>query len=66
VIWEDSTRDAWFTIDQPSTQFASLGIPEISQVGAELDRKLAALLQAVDVDVPRELLRRRSETADRT
>ena len=28
------------------------GIPEISKVGVELDRKLAALLEALHVDVP--------------
>jgi len=56
VIWEDSAHHAWFTVDQPSTQFASLQIPEISKVGAELDRKLAALLQALDIDVPDTLL----------
>ena len=43
VIWEDAAGDAWFTVDQPSTQFASFGIPEIAAVGIELDRKLAAL-----------------------
>ncbi len=56
VIWEDATGGAWFTVDQPSTQFASLGIPEVSTVGVELDRKLAALLQALDADVPEVLL----------
>ena len=55
VIWEDHTGDAWFTLDQPSSQFASFGIPEITDVGFELDRKLAALLQALDVAVPSEL-----------
>jgi len=56
VIWEDSTDAAWFSVDQPSTQFASFGIPEISKVGVELDRKLAALLDALHVDVPSVLL----------
>jgi Domain of unknown function DUF302 len=56
MIWEDSTGGAWFTVDQPSTQFGSLGIPEVSKVGVELDRELAALLQALDVDVPEALL----------
>jgi uncharacterized protein (DUF302 family) len=56
VIWGDSTGGAWFSVDQPSTQFGSLGIPEVSRVGVELDRKLAALLQALDVDVPQALL----------
>lgn len=56
VIWEDATGDAWFSVDQPSTQFGSLGIPEVARVGVELDRKLAELLQALDVDVPEALL----------
>jgi uncharacterized protein (DUF302 family) len=56
VIWEDSTGAAWFSVDQPSTQFASFGIPEISKVGVELDRKLAALLDTLHVNVPSVLL----------
>ncbi len=35
-----------------SHHFSSLGIPEITQVGLELDRKLAALLEVLDVEVP--------------
>jgi uncharacterized protein (DUF302 family) len=56
VIWEDHDGDAWFTADQPSTQFASFGIPEVAAVGRELDEKLAALLQALDVEIPTALL----------
>ena len=56
VIWEDDYGRAWFTFDQPSTQFASLGIAAVSAVGVELDRKLAALLEALRVEVPMELL----------
>jgi uncharacterized protein (DUF302 family) len=52
AIWEDSTGSAWFTFDQPSTQFASFESPEIAAVGRELDRKLAALLEALDAEVP--------------
>ena len=52
VIWDDADGSAWFTVDQPSTQFRSLGIPEIATVGAELDRKLAALLAVLEVPVP--------------
>jgi uncharacterized protein DUF302 len=52
VIWEDSAGQAWFTVDQPSTQFGSFGIPEVAAVGLELDRKLAALLDALHVDAP--------------
>lgn len=56
VIWEDGHTRAWFTVDQPSTQFASFGIPAVSAVGVELDRKLAALLEALRVEVPMVLL----------
>lgn len=55
LIWEDAAGHAWFTADQPSTQFASLGIPEVQTVGEELDRKLALLLAALDVPVPEPL-----------
>src|ERR1700737_297540 len=44
VIWEDAHGDAWFSVDQPSTQFSSFGIADITEVGSELDRKLANLL----------------------
>ena len=56
VIWEDADRRAWFTVDQPSTQFASFGISAVTAVGVELDRKLAALLEALRVEVPMALL----------
>ena len=56
VIWEDAHERAWFTADQPSTQFGSFGIPAVSAVGIELDRKLAALLEALRVEVPMALL----------
>src|ERR1700747_3165699 len=56
VIWEDAHERAWFTADQPSTQFGSFGIPAVSAVGVELDRKLAALLEALRVEGPMALL----------
>jgi uncharacterized protein (DUF302 family) len=52
LIWEDATGRAWFTVDQPSTQFGSLGIPAVAKVGEDLDRKLASLLEALDVPIP--------------
>ena len=55
AIWEDRRGDAWFTVDQPSKQFASFDIPEIAEVGIELDHKLAALLDALAVPAPDEL-----------
>lgn len=56
AIWEDAHGRAWFTVDQPSTQFGSFGIPAVSAVGVELDRKLAELLEALRVEVPMALL----------
>jgi hypothetical protein len=56
VIWQDSHSHAWFTVVQPSTQFASFGIPAVSAVGVELDRKLAALFEALRLEVPMALL----------
>lgn len=42
----------WFTVDQPSTRFASFGDPAIGQVGIDLDRELAGLLAYLDAPVP--------------
>jgi hypothetical protein len=56
LIWEDADGRGWFTVGQPSTQFTSFGIPAVSAVGVELDRKLAALLEALRVEVPMALL----------
>jgi hypothetical protein len=55
VIWEDAAGGAWFSFDRPSDQFASFGVEAIAAVGVELDRKLAGLLEALDVDVPSSL-----------
>ena len=55
VIWEDADGSAWFTADQPSTQFASFDNHDIAQVGIELDHKLAALLDTVAVPAPTKL-----------
>jgi uncharacterized protein (DUF302 family) len=52
VIWEDHDGNAWFTADQPSTQFGSFDIPEVATVGRELDAKLARLLEALEVEIP--------------
>jgi Domain of unknown function DUF302 len=59
VIWEDHDGKAWFTVDQPSAQFGSFGIPAVTEVGIELDHELAGLLEALAVPVP-DGLRRRS------
>ena len=56
LLWEDSEGRAWFTIDQPSSLLGSLGIPEVRQVGEELDAKVAQLLEFLEVPVPEPLL----------
>jgi hypothetical protein len=50
AILAEPTGHARFLVDQPSTCFSSLGNPAITDVGLELDRKLAALLTALDVN----------------
>ncbi len=52
VICEAVDGPTRFLIDQPSTALSSLGIPEIMEVGRELDQKLVALLTALDTPVP--------------
>jgi hypothetical protein len=55
LIHEDRSGVTHFVLDQPSTLFASLGNPEITAVGLELDGYVAALLTALGADVPAEL-----------
>jgi len=52
VIHEARHGVCWFSIDQPSTRFASFGNPDIAELGQELDAKLADLLRFLDVSVP--------------
>jgi Domain of unknown function DUF302 len=61
LIWQDGAGDAWFSVDQPSTQFRSFDTPEIDQVGVELDRKLALLFDALEMPVPVSLLNHEAE-----
>ncbi len=56
AIVEDADHATWFTIDQPSTQFGSFNTPQITKVGRELDRKLAALLEHLHAPVPAALV----------
>lgn len=51
AIYESDTG-ARFSIEQPSANLASLERDEITKVGVDLDRKLAKLLTALDVEVP--------------
>jgi hypothetical protein len=56
AIVEDADGATRFTVDQPSTRFGSFNIPQITAVGIELDRKLAALLAFLDAPVPAALI----------
>lgn len=56
VIWQNPTGPAYITFDKPSDQFGSFANPEITAVGIELDRKMAALLEHLGVAVPDALL----------
>jgi hypothetical protein len=55
AIHEDAGGTTWFSVDQPSTRFASFGDPAIGAVGLELDHKLAALLEHLGVPAPASL-----------
>jgi hypothetical protein len=56
AIWGPVGGPAHFTFDQPSDQIGSFGNVEVTAVGVELDRKLAALLFHLGVTVPDGLL----------
>jgi hypothetical protein len=56
LVWEDSSGSAWFTFDQPTTQFQSLGIAEVTEVGRSLDKKLVELLRTLELAVPEGLI----------
>jgi uncharacterized protein (DUF302 family) len=47
LVHGDDRDDAVFSLDQPSTLFASLEDPRITQVGLDLDRKVSDLLSLV-------------------
>ena len=55
TIHEDADGTTWFTVDQPSTRFRSFDDPAITEVGLELDHKLAALLEYLGAPVPQAL-----------
>ena len=59
MIWQSPGGDTHFTFDRPSDQFSSFGTQQITQVGIELDQKLAALLAHLGLDVPSQLTARK-------
>jgi hypothetical protein len=56
AIYETTPSGVEFSIDQPSTKFRSFGDTRIAEVGAQLDAKLAQLLQRMSLPVPPELM----------
>jgi len=50
LVHGDARDEAVFSLDQPSTLFASLHDPRITQVGRELDQKVNTLLSLMDID----------------
>jgi hypothetical protein len=55
AIYQDAAGRVHFGIDQPSSKFAGFGDPRITEVGLQLDVKLAALLGLLGLQVPDEL-----------
>jgi hypothetical protein len=52
AICSRSDGQAYFTIDKPSDQFGSFADPRVTDVGLDLDAKLAALLEHLHLRVP--------------
>jgi hypothetical protein len=51
VIWGDPGGPGYLTFDRPSDQFGSFASAAVSEVGVELDRNLAALLDHLGASV---------------
>lgn len=52
-IHEDHDGAVWFSVDRPSSRFASFDHPDVNAVGVELDHKLGELLAFLGVPSPR-------------
>ncbi|MDT0468836.1 DUF302 domain-containing protein [Streptomyces gibsoniae] len=50
LIHSDVDGNAVFSMHRPSDEFASLGIPEVTEVGKDLDRIVVDLLRVCGVD----------------
>ena len=55
LIYEDLTGKVHFSVDQPSTRFASFDSDDIAATGKRLDKKLAGLLADLALPVPGQL-----------
>jgi uncharacterized protein (DUF302 family) len=54
-IYADYDEQAVLVMEQPSTEFGSLGNPDVTAVGVELDEKVAGVLAALGVELPASL-----------
>jgi hypothetical protein len=52
LVHSDDNDCAIFTLDQPSAVFGGFGIPQVTEVGIGLDRKVANLLRLIGVEPP--------------
>jgi hypothetical protein len=52
LVHGDDNDCAIFTLDQPSVAFGGFGIPQVTEVGLGLDRKVANLLRLIGVEPP--------------
>ncbi|MGI5240106.1 DUF302 domain-containing protein [Dactylosporangium sp. CA-139066] len=55
LVHSDDNDCAVFTLDQPSAVFGGFGIPQVTEVGVGLDRKVANLLRLIGVEPPEAL-----------
>ena len=52
LVHSGDDDSAIFTLDQPSVALGGFGIPQVTEVGVGLDRKVANLLRLIGVDPP--------------
>ena len=55
LVHSDDHDRAIFTLDQPSVVFGGFGIPQVTEVGVGLDRKVANILKLIGVEPPEAL-----------
>ncbi|MFJ5272983.1 DUF302 domain-containing protein [Streptomyces sp. NPDC088358] len=54
LVHSDDDGNAVFMMHRPSDEFGSLGIPEVTKVGEDLDRHVIELLRVCGVDAPKD------------
>ena len=62
VLFQSAGLPATFVIEQPSSLLSSLGNAEIANVGVDLDKKLANLLEHLNMPLPVALVGAKAET----